>query len=599
MYAPAPTPRAVPDERARAARDAGVPRGRSSARAASSSARSPPRAASASAACSCPAWSSARSPRLVRPDPLLLDDEREALSPALRTTRDRQEAERLLFLDAVRAAEERIVLSYPRFDTAVRPRARALVVPPARARSRARPAAQHERPGAPGRSRARPRWAGRIPGSARSPSTASSATSRWPRAACPAPRATWPCPAASSCARSRRSTPPGTAASRAWDGVVDHRGAEALARLRLAGQVSSASAVQTLRRSARTATCSTAGLEPPRVGGARDAPTRSRASTSAPCTTRSRTACSPSWRSRGGLPLREDAAGGARRAHRRAGGRGAGRVRRRGRHRERRAAGAGARPPAQRPRGDAARPDRRPPTRATRSCRSRSSTSSRSCPVPLGDGASISFRGKIDRLDVAAGSRPRPRHRLQDRASTLGERTPSSSGGRELQLAIYNRAAARGCIPTTRSPRRSTTTRPRPASTSARPAPPRPRSTRRSTRPRDLTASPRRRLPPVADTAPSATSVRLRPLRSPRRPQGDDRGWPPSSVRGSREVRDLTAGDAGLGNRLASASRHRATQTWRAPFGQGLAKGSRRKPTGFEVRDRRRCSRHPRRSRRC
>lgn len=57
-------------------------------------------------------------PGLVRPDPLLLDDEREALSPDLRTTRDGQEAERLRFLAAVRAAEERLVLSYPRFDTA-------------------------------------------------------------------------------------------------------------------------------------------------------------------------------------------------------------------------------------------------------------------------------------------------------------------------------------------------------------------------------------------------------------------------------------------------------------------------------------------------
>jgi RecB family exonuclease len=56
-------------------------------------------------------------PGLVRPDPLLLDDEREALSPDLRTTRDGQERERLLFVDAVRAAEERLVLSYPRFDT--------------------------------------------------------------------------------------------------------------------------------------------------------------------------------------------------------------------------------------------------------------------------------------------------------------------------------------------------------------------------------------------------------------------------------------------------------------------------------------------------
>lgn len=57
-------------------------------------------------------------PGVVRPDPLLLDEERETLSPDLRTTRDAQEADRLLFLDAVHAAEERLVLSYPRFDTA-------------------------------------------------------------------------------------------------------------------------------------------------------------------------------------------------------------------------------------------------------------------------------------------------------------------------------------------------------------------------------------------------------------------------------------------------------------------------------------------------
>jgi RecB family exonuclease len=56
-------------------------------------------------------------PTVARPDPLLLDEERETLSPDLRTTRDVQEAERVLFLRAVRAAEQRLVLSYPRFDT--------------------------------------------------------------------------------------------------------------------------------------------------------------------------------------------------------------------------------------------------------------------------------------------------------------------------------------------------------------------------------------------------------------------------------------------------------------------------------------------------
>ena len=59
-----------------------------------------------------------RFPSPPRPDPLLLDDEREALDPSLRTTRDAVEEERLLFLDATRAAEDRLVLSYPRFEAA-------------------------------------------------------------------------------------------------------------------------------------------------------------------------------------------------------------------------------------------------------------------------------------------------------------------------------------------------------------------------------------------------------------------------------------------------------------------------------------------------
>ena len=55
-------------------------------------------------------------PGVVRPDPLLLDDERASLSPALRTTLDGYEDERLLLVDAAKAATERLVLSYPRFD---------------------------------------------------------------------------------------------------------------------------------------------------------------------------------------------------------------------------------------------------------------------------------------------------------------------------------------------------------------------------------------------------------------------------------------------------------------------------------------------------
>lgn len=57
-----------------------------------------------------------RFPGLARPDPLLLDDERRALSPALRTVEDGVERERLLFREAVLAAGERLVLSFPRLD---------------------------------------------------------------------------------------------------------------------------------------------------------------------------------------------------------------------------------------------------------------------------------------------------------------------------------------------------------------------------------------------------------------------------------------------------------------------------------------------------
>jgi hypothetical protein len=56
-------------------------------------------------------------PAVARPDPLLLDDERDKLSKELRTSRDTQEKERILFVRAVRAAGERLVLSWPRFDS--------------------------------------------------------------------------------------------------------------------------------------------------------------------------------------------------------------------------------------------------------------------------------------------------------------------------------------------------------------------------------------------------------------------------------------------------------------------------------------------------
>jgi ATP-dependent helicase/nuclease subunit B len=58
-----------------------------------------------------------RFPSIARPDPLLLDEERESLSPALRITVDEQEQERVEFVQACAAARERLVLSYPRVDS--------------------------------------------------------------------------------------------------------------------------------------------------------------------------------------------------------------------------------------------------------------------------------------------------------------------------------------------------------------------------------------------------------------------------------------------------------------------------------------------------
>ncbi|OFW34760.1 MAG: hypothetical protein A3F70_07245 [Acidobacteria bacterium RIFCSPLOWO2_12_FULL_67_14] len=57
-----------------------------------------------------------RFPSIARPDPLLLDEERESLSPILLTTIDEQEQERIEFVNACAAARERLVLSYPRVD---------------------------------------------------------------------------------------------------------------------------------------------------------------------------------------------------------------------------------------------------------------------------------------------------------------------------------------------------------------------------------------------------------------------------------------------------------------------------------------------------
>jgi ATP-dependent helicase/nuclease subunit B len=55
-------------------------------------------------------------PAPSRPDPLLLDEEREALSPDLLTSRDDTERERVLFWNAAASARARLVLSYPRYE---------------------------------------------------------------------------------------------------------------------------------------------------------------------------------------------------------------------------------------------------------------------------------------------------------------------------------------------------------------------------------------------------------------------------------------------------------------------------------------------------
>ena len=58
-----------------------------------------------------------RFPSVARPDPLLLDEERETLSAELRTSADVQERERVEFFDACAAAGEKLILSYPRVDS--------------------------------------------------------------------------------------------------------------------------------------------------------------------------------------------------------------------------------------------------------------------------------------------------------------------------------------------------------------------------------------------------------------------------------------------------------------------------------------------------
>ncbi len=57
-------------------------------------------------------------PQRPREDPLLLDERRRSIDPALVGQDDRSSAERLLLKIAIGAATERLYLSYPRMDVA-------------------------------------------------------------------------------------------------------------------------------------------------------------------------------------------------------------------------------------------------------------------------------------------------------------------------------------------------------------------------------------------------------------------------------------------------------------------------------------------------
>jgi len=63
--------------------------------------------------------------------------------------------------------------------------------------------------------------------------------------------------------------------------------------------------------------------------------------------------------------------------------------------------------------------------------------------VPLGDGRKVSFAGKIDRADLASGPAKRVRVVDYKTGKPPWKEGEQFRGGRELQLAIYNRAADR------------------------------------------------------------------------------------------------------------------------------------------------------------
>jgi hypothetical protein len=538
-------------------------------------------------------------PAPVRPDPLLLDDERESLSPALRTTRDLQEAERILFLEAVRAAEERIVFSYPRFDTSSgRERVpssfllRALEAAHGR-RLSTMDLARMADPGATALGRPHPvdaqaaidrierdlaLVAGPVRGAARHLAVAGG----WLVRSLAQEHAAW----------EPHLTP--------WDGVVT-ADAETLARLRLAGQVSSATAVESL------AGCPYRHLLARGLRLRRwEEPEKAyqiEGKHSAACTTRSRTACSRSCWSRGAAAA-PGSAGRAGRSHRRPRRRNAVSVR----------GGGGIvnaallEPVRVRLRSDLEEMLRDQIATADDFVPVAFEHAFADLAVPLGDGASIAFRGSIDRIDVAPGSR---RVRVIDykTGKYFWQWEPKDAqfrGGRALQLAIYNQAA-RAAYPdhevaeaayyySTASgeyKRKACAATPAVDETLRRV----PWISTRWPRP---ACSHRSRTTAASASSPRCAGRSGRPAPPARR---TIRGWPRSSGSGrSREIRRWRGapdGSGAPGSACLRHGRHRAMRPWPAPPRPGPRKGSRQRPNILRGPGCRRCSRLPRRSRRC
>ena len=256
-----------------------------SATAASSSARSPPPAACVPARRSSPASSSARFPRRCGPTRCSSTTSARRSRTDLRTTRDAQEARAppVPRRRPRRRGAPRPVL--PALRHRLRPRARPVLLPPAGARSRARPPRRRRRPRAPRRRPAPP------PSAARTPRTR---RSHRPHRARPGPRRERRAGAARHLARRRRlpralarrrSAPPGSRASP--PGTASSTGRRRRGARRGCASPASARPRAASRPSppARIATSSSAASGCAR-GKSPSAPTRSRPRTSASSTTR-------------------------------------------------------------------------------------------------------------------------------------------------------------------------------------------------------------------------------------------------------------------------------------------------------------------------